>query len=67
MTRPVSRVGRRHSEQRLADVLAGIAEDKRTDDDGRDHVPDPPARWDEERALARMEDAYEREIERNHP
>ena len=37
------------------------------DDDPRDYEPDPPAWWDEDRALARMEDAYEREIERNYP
>ena len=46
MTRPLSRVGRRHSEQRLADVLAAIAEDKPAPhDDGIDHEPDGYSQW----------------------
>lgn len=32
------------------------------DDDERE--PEPPAWWDEERGLQRMEDAYEREMDR---
>ena len=32
--------------------------------DDASHAPDPPARWDEERGIERMEDAYERELDR---
>lgn len=31
---------------------------------GYEREPDPPAWWDEERGLQRMEDAYEREMDR---
>ena len=32
--------------------------------DDTDREPDPPAWWDEERGLQRMEDAYEAEMDR---
>ena len=32
--------------------------------DNTDHEPDPPAWWDEQRGIERMEDAYERELDR---
>lgn len=47
---------------RLARVLAAIQQPGPVDTDERE--PDPPAWWDEERGLQRMEDAYEREMDR---
>lgn len=65
MTRPVSRVGRRHSEQRLADVLAGIAEGQRTDDGPEpDYEAIAEARRDPEADLDRAEEMYEQAIDR---
>ena len=67
MTCPVSRVGRRHSEQRLADVLAAIAEDKPAphDEDPRDHETAWEMRHDPETDLEAREDAYEKWLDRH--
>lgn len=60
-----SRPGRRHSEQRLADVLAGIAEGQHADDGPE---PDYEAMWearrDPEADIERAEAMYEREMDR---
>ena len=63
----MTRTGRRHSNDRLIDRILNGDTRLVADDDPRDYEPDPPAWWDEERGLERVEDAYEREIERNHP
>ena len=63
----MTRSSRRHSNERLIDRIVNGDTQIVADDDPRDHEPDPPAWWDEDRAIARMEDAYEAEIERNYP
>lgn len=67
MTDPMSRTSRRHYNDHVIDRILNGDTRLVGDDDELDHEPDPHAWWDEERAIARMEDAYEREIERNHP
>ena len=59
----MTRSSRRHSNERLIDRIVNGDTQIVADDDPRDYEPEPPARWDEDRAIARMEDAYEREMD----